>query len=53
MCQSDHHGSAEEGGGQTSTVGEPKSAERCVTSALCLSHVTSFRPDGKGSVIVT
>jgi hypothetical protein len=53
MCKSDHHGSAEDGGGQTSTVREPKSAQCCVTSALCLSHVTSFRADRKGSVIVT
>jgi hypothetical protein len=53
MCQSDHNGSAEDGRRQPSAVGEPKSAERCVTSALCLSHVTSFGADRKGSVMVT
>lgn len=52
MCESDHHGRSDDRGGQASTVGEPKPAERCVTPTLCLVHVTSFRGDRKNSLIV-
>jgi hypothetical protein len=53
MCESYHHGRADNGGGETSTVGEPEPTKRCVPSALCLSHAASFHTHRKGLVIVT